>query len=194
MIRINLLAGPPGGTATHEWVPREQRAALLGLVLLAIVAIGAGAWWYALGAINARLSTQIVEAETRLAELKTAAAVVEQTHKRKIALAERLAVIDDVQGAIRVPVSLLETISRSVPDGLWLLHFKQTGASVEVEGRALSLTAVTDFAGRLQASNFIQHPVDILTTTAETFEQSTVLRFIVRATTNSTTDTERRRG
>ena len=54
------------------------------------------------------------------------------------------------------PVSLLETVSSSLPDGLWLTEIKQTGSIVQIEGRALSLTAVTDFTEQMQNSGLFK--------------------------------------
>ena len=78
-------------------------------------------------------------------------------------------------------MTLLETVSRSTPEGLWLLEIKQAGAFTTVDGRAMSLTSVTDFAQQLQNSGLFQHPVEIMTTATETFEEQTVVRFTVKA-------------
>src|SRR6185436_3820945 len=100
---------------------------------------------------------------------------------RKTELAERLGVIERLRAAKRAPVSLLETLSQSLPDGLWLLEIKQTNASVQVDGRAMSISAVTDFTERMQNSGLFQRPVEILTTSTETLEETTVVRFAVKA-------------
>src|SRR6185436_9016270 len=100
---------------------------------------------------------------------------------RKTELAERLGVIERLRAAKRAPVSLLETLSRSLPDGLWLLEVKQTGRSVQVDGRAMSISAVTDFTERLQNSGVFDRPVEILTTSSETLEETPVVRFSVKA-------------
>ena len=106
---------------------------------------------------------------------------MEKTTAKKNELAERLNVIERLREAKRGPVSLLETLSMSLPDGLWLLEVKQTGRTVQVDGRAMSLSAVTDFAERLQNSGVFNRPVEILTTAAETFEETAVVRFSVKA-------------
>jgi Tfp pilus assembly protein PilN len=89
--------------------------------------------------------------------------------------------IDRLRAGKRAPVDLLQTVSYSVPDGLWLMEIKQTGEFVQVDGRAMTLTSVTDFTRRLQDSGLFRHPVEILTTIAEVYEQTSVVRFVVRA-------------
>jgi Tfp pilus assembly protein PilN len=77
-------------------------------------------------------------------------------------------------------VMLLDTISRSLAEGLWLTEMRQTGAMVQLEGRAISLSALTEFLDRLQLSGRFVRPLDIVTTTTETVAESTVTRFIIR--------------
>jgi len=181
MIKVNLLAGAPGATVAREWLPREQRSAVIGLSLLFATAISLGGWWWYLSYTRTSLETQITSNEAELVRLKDAARLLEQTNARRTLLAERLALIERLRASKRQPVSLLETVSRSVPEGMWLLELKQTGTSVLVDGRALSLTSVTDFALRMQNSGLFQHPVEIVTTLTEQVDQTTVVRFSIKA-------------
>jgi hypothetical protein len=45
----------------------------------------------------------------------------------------------------------------------------------------MSLSAVTDFTERLQNAGLFRRPVEILTTTTETVDDTTVIRFAVKA-------------
>jgi Tfp pilus assembly protein PilN len=81
----------------------------------------------------------------------------------------------------RDPVELLMAVSKAVPNGLWLIEMKQlSGDMIQVEGRALSLTAVTDFVEALQTSGRFERPVDIITTSMESIGEQTAVRFAVR--------------
>ena len=181
MIRVNLLATAPGAEAPREWIPREQRSAVLGVALLFVTGAGVTGWWWHLGQQRADVEARLATAEANLVRLKSAAVLVEQASQRKAELAERLSLIERLRGAKRGPVNLIETVSFSVPDGLWLIEIKQAGADVQIDGRAMSLTSVTDFAERLQTSGLFKRPVEIVTSIAETFEQTDVVRFLVRA-------------
>ena len=181
MIRVNLLTTAPGATPKREWVPREQRSAAVGLLMLVWTGVAITGWWWSLSTARIDVNTRIVSAEANLGRLKEAAVLVEQATQRKAELTERLALIERLRASKRGPVDLIETVSFSLPDGLWLLEVKQTGGAVQIDGRALSLTAVTDFAERLQTSGLLERPVEIVTTTAELFEQVDVVRFALRA-------------
>ena len=182
MIKVNLLSNAPGATPPREWFPREQRTALMGLGMLVVTALIVGGWWYYLGTVQSSIDRRITASEAQLEKLKEASKLVEKTNARKTELAERLGVIERLREAKRGPVNLLETLSQSLPEGLWLLEVKQAGAtSVQVDGRAMSLSAVTDFTERMQNSGLFNRPVEILTTTTETVEETNVVRFAVKA-------------
>jgi Tfp pilus assembly protein PilN len=76
---------------------------------------------------------------------------------------------------------MLSLFNATLPDGLWLLEVKQANPAVQIEGRALSQTAVSDFAKALQDSGFFKMPVEIITTLMETVEDTSVFRFVLKA-------------
>lgn len=180
MIRVNLLGAVPRAPR-RAWLPADQKSAAAGLVLLMATAAGVGGWWYQTADAQAAVDAEIASAQIELERLKTVAALVDRSVARKLELTERLGLIDRLHRTQRDPVELLQTISRSVPDGLWLLELKQTGQSMQIEGRATSLTALTDFVERLQTSGRFARPVDIITTNMEVVQDASVVRFALKA-------------
>lgn len=179
MIRINLLGNVP--KVARPWVPANQKSAIAGLALLVVTASGVGGWWWQVSHARADVDKQITESETELARLSSVALLVDQAVAQKLELTERLGLIDRLHRTQRAPVELLQTVSRSVPDGLWLLELRQQGPAIQIEGRASSLTALTDFVERLQTSGRFVHPVDIVTTNMETVQDQSVVRFALKA-------------
>jgi Tfp pilus assembly protein PilN len=180
VIRINLLGDVPAA-ASRPWVPADQKSAVAGLAMLAITAMGVGGWWWQVSTARQAVNTQIAEADAELARLKNVAQLVDHAVAQKLDLTERLGLIDRLHRTQRAPVELLQTVSRSIPDGLWLLELKQQGTVIQFEGRASSLTALTDFVERLQTSGRFEHPVDIVTTNMETVQDTSVVRFALKA-------------
>lgn len=184
MIRVNLLA--PGTEASPQawrrWlaVPQEQRAALLGLAMLMATAAGAGLWWWSVDRDRRAVDAEIAAAEVTITRLQEAARLMEKATTREKDLRERVALIDRLRATQRAPVMLLDTISRSLAEGLWLVELRQTGAIVQLEGRAVSYSALTDFIDRLQVSGRFVRPIDIVTTTTETIADTAVVRFAIR--------------
>lgn len=180
MIRVNLLAATPGTAPARVWLPPEQRSAILGLLMLAVTASSIGGWWWMLDSERASVDASILSAETEIERLKGVAKLVEYAAARKAELAERINLIERLRATEREPVTLLETVNRSLPDGLWLLDLKQTGNKFQIEGQALSLTYVTAFSEQLQDSGFFVRPVDVNTKT-EMVQDTSVVRFVLKA-------------
>ena len=184
MIRVNLLS-PGSGPAPSSWrrwlvVPQEQRAALMGLAMLMVTAAGAGLWWWSVSRELKTVNAEIAAAEVNLTRLKQAAHLMEKASAREKDLRERLGVIDRLRATQRAPVMLLDVISRSLAEGLWLTELRQTGANVQLEGRAISYSALTDFIGQLQVSGRFVRPIDIVNTTTETVADTAVVKFVIR--------------
>jgi len=180
MIRINLLAAA-GRAQKRSLLPVPQRGTFLGFVMLTVAILGVGAWWLELRRETSSLDTKIAKADTDLTRLKAAAKLVDRAIARKAELSEKVSLIDRLRAAQRGPVSLLSTVSRSLTDGLWLMEIKQQGSAVQMEGRASSLTAVTDFVEHLQNSGIFDRPVEIMTTSMETLDEYSVVRFAIKA-------------
>lgn len=180
MIRVNLLGSVPRAPR-RAWLPANQKSAAAGLVMLVVTSVVVGGWWWQTMRAEREVAAEIASTQTELTRLKSVAALVDRGVARKLELTERLGLIDRLHRTQRAPVELLETISRAIPEGLWLLELKQTGMAVQIEGRAVSLTALTDFVERLQTSGRFARPVDIVTTNMETVQEASVVRFALKA-------------
>ena len=181
MIRVNLLAGGPGAAQPKVVIPTEQRSALIGLSMLLVTGVLVGSWWYYVSYQRASTEEGISKAEGRIEQLKDAMKLLEAARTQKAELQERLSVIDRLRAAKHAPVKMLSLFNATLPDGLWLLEVKQSHPAVQIEGRALSQTAVSDFAKALQDSGFFKMPVEIITTLMETVEDTSVFRFVLKA-------------
>jgi Tfp pilus assembly protein PilN len=180
VIQVNLLEARPGGSVRRAWILPAQRPAALGLLLLLLTALSLGGWWWQLQREAGALDASIAASAANLRRLQAAADLVQRATARKADLTERLALIDRLHRIKRDPVDLLEAVSLAVPDGLWLLELKQQKDAIQIEGRAVSITALTDFVEHLQTSGRFERPVDIITTSMEAVADVPVVRFAVR--------------
>jgi type IV pilus assembly protein PilN len=93
-----------------------------------------------------------------------------------------VALIEELRKGQSGPVHLLDEISRSVPDRLWLTELKQDDTEVRLDGRTTTLTALSDFVGNLEGSGYFARPVEILDSKVETVQGvGDVVRFSVKA-------------
>jgi type IV pilus assembly protein PilN len=165
MIRINLLG-------VERQKPRKaalsfnfggQVSLICGVVLVVTVA-GIGWWYWSLTKESQRLDTEIASAQQEAARLRTVLAEVQRFEATRAQLKQRVALIEELRRGQSVPVRLLDLVSRSLPDSLWLTSMDQQGGNVTIEGLSTTLIAVSDFVGALGQSQLLKKPIDIVNT------------------------------
>lgn len=182
MIRINLLTveRTPSGPSAFEALA-ARRVHLLGgaIVLAALAGIG---WWYT--SMQARMTATDAAIQQAQAERQRLTAVLEQITQfetQRTQLQQRVALIEQLRQGQHSPVTLLDQISRSIPERLWLTELSQTGAVVVIAGRTTTLTSLSDFIGNLESSGAFTRPVEIVNSEVETASGTDIVRFQVKA-------------
>jgi type IV pilus assembly protein PilN len=87
---------------------------------------------------------------------------VQQFETRKAQLQQRVTLIEELRKGQSGPVHMLDSLSRSLPDRLWLVELSQKESEITVEGIATSLTALSDLVSNLEASGYFKKPVEII--------------------------------
>jgi Tfp pilus assembly protein PilN len=140
-----------------------------------------------LGQAAAQLDTDIAEAERESSRLQTVLAEVQRFEARRGQLQERVALIEQLRSGQSVPVQLLDHISRSLPDMLWLTSFEQVGEAVTIQGRSTTLIGLSDFVGNLGATPLLMKPIEIVDSQVEAAKEAgaqssaELIRFTVKA-------------
>jgi len=78
---------------------------------------------------------------------------------------------------------MLDQISRSLPDMLWLTDLAQSpdGKEVTIQGRSTTLTGLSDFVVNLEHSGYFRRSVEIVSTEAQSTPAGDVVDFTLRA-------------
>jgi Tfp pilus assembly protein PilN len=177
MIRVNLLA--PGGGAAAARTGR-RRTTWIGVVsLVTAIVAGGGAWW-SVRTDAARLDRELGIADAELGRLRPIAREAAGVLARRTELAGTIAALASEQAGRFAPARRLAALGRSVPRDVWLTGVRQRGSRIEIDGRAASVSSVTEFAARIQHAGVLTAPVEILSTSAETREGTTLVRFSLR--------------
>jgi type IV pilus assembly protein PilN len=136
---------------------------------------------------SASLDTEIANARSRQLQLASVLADVRKFDARRTQLQQRVALIEQLRAGQSLPVQILDHVSRSLPDTLWLTVMEQTNDTIRIEGRSTTVPALTAFVTNLGNSPLLQKPIDIvdakqeLTATAGQQNAVELLRFTVRA-------------
>ena len=169
MIRINLLGGErQKARKTTAAFDAGRQATLACAAVLVISAAGIGWWYWALTQASARVDADIVAAENEAARLRSLLVEVQQFEARRAQLQQRVALIQQLRGGQSLPVQLLDTISKSIPDMLWLTDLEEKDTSVTMTGLSTTLIAVSDLVGNLGSTPLLKKPIEIVTTEVQT--------------------------
>ncbi|HZI80704.1 MAG TPA: PilN domain-containing protein [Vicinamibacterales bacterium] len=191
MIRINLLGGErQKAKSAARFDAGQQLTTLCSLVVVAAVC-GIGLWYWSLSSESSSLDAQVVSLKREAARLDTVLAEVKGFEDRRATLQQRVALIERLRQGQTVPVQLLDHVSRSLPEMLWLTDLKQEGPFLTIEGRTTTLIGLSDFVGNLGTNAVLQKPIEIMDSAAETEAAAKgattgpeLIRFKVRAALN----------
>ena len=75
-----------------------------------------------------------------------------------------------------MPVQLLDHVSRSLPDMLWLTSMVQNGPELTIQGRSTTLIALSDFVGNLGNNPLLIKPIEIVNSEVDAAASSQQVR------------------
>jgi type IV pilus assembly protein PilN len=171
MIRINLL-GVERQKVKAAAFDISQHAGAACAVMLVLASAGTGWWFWSLRQESAQVDADTAAANREAARLKSLLTEVAQFEARTKQLQERVQLIERLRAGQSVPVQLLDHISRSLPDMLWLTGMEQDGSAVTIQGRSTTLIALSDFVGNLGSNALLIKPVEIVNSQVEPGETS----------------------
>jgi type IV pilus assembly protein PilN len=162
MIRINLLAVERERTKTRVVIPAAQRATIGATLILLLTVLGVGWWFWSLRQQSILVDEEIARAEIQTQQLRSVLAQVQKFEARKAQLQQRVSIIEQLRNGQQAPVHVLDEISKSLPDRLWLTDMTQTGSEFAISGMTTSMTAVSDFIANLESTRWFKRPVEIV--------------------------------
>ena len=163
MIRVNLL-GVERQKIKKPLVafdPAKSLTLICSLILVAAAAVMA--WWFwALRQESARIDADIAAAQQESARLQPLLDEVKGFEAQRATLQQRVELIEQLRRGQSIPVQLLDHVSKSVPEMLWLTAMTQDATQVTIEGRSTTLIALSDFVGNLGSTDLLRRPIEIV--------------------------------
>jgi Tfp pilus assembly protein PilN len=173
MIRINLLGGERK-VAKKAFTFDSGRQIMFASSLLLVLSIaGIGYWYWTLMQTSQQVDQEITEARREQTRLQSILRDVTAFDQQRDELQQRVALIEQLRGGQSIPVQLLDEVSKSLPDMLWLTDLEQKGNDVTIQGQSTTLIALSDFVGNLGNSTLLVKPVEIVNSQVDTVTAGT---------------------
>jgi len=169
MIRINLLESAKGknkraGGSAGPTMPAMDMGdmgspKLKVLVVLLVAGLLNFGYWYRLDKQAQSIAKQMQAAEQKNRELSDVKARYLERQRQADNYKRRVDVIDQLRAGQAGPVNLLAMLGETVngTEAVWLSRLDDTGASVSLEGTALSTDAVANLIANLQKTGFFSN-------------------------------------
>jgi Tfp pilus assembly protein PilN len=169
MIRINLLESAKGknkraGGSSGPVMPAMDMGdmgspKLKVLVVLLVAGLLNFGYWYRLDRQAQSIAKQMQAAEQKNRELSDVKARYLERQRQADNYKRRVDVIDQLRAGQAGPVNLLAMLGETVngTEAVWLSRLDDTGASVSLEGTALSTDAVANLIANLQKTGFFSN-------------------------------------
>ncbi|HWM94814.1 MAG TPA: PilN domain-containing protein [Thermoanaerobaculia bacterium] len=178
MIKINLLS--EGKRAVRKAKPASSllEGKDVGQYLIAagllIGVIAAGFYWWSLKQKIADQQENIAAAQAEVDALGAVIKEVEDYKAKKAELERKIGIINDLKANQKGPVRVMDHVSKSLPELLWLDRMTMNATTIVVEGRAFNTNAVAAFIENLDRIQEFEEP-----TLRDTTDQGGVYRFVI---------------
>jgi type IV pilus assembly protein PilN len=176
MIRINLLGTPkPRSKRGAASMPDIQVGGISPLfkavAVVAMVGILNAGYWYRLDKEKQKIAEQMTAALRKNQELSQVKARYLERQRQAEMYKRRVDVIDQLRANQTGPVNLLNMMGTTVngTEAVWLNTMKDQGATIEIEGLALSQDSVANLITNLQKTGYFK-AVEI----KETYQDDTI--------------------
>jgi Tfp pilus assembly protein PilN len=166
MIRINLLGAQKGknkrsaaSAAAVMEVGDVGSPKLKVLVVLVLAGLVNAGYWYQLDKEHRDIAAKMEVALRKNAELADVKARYLERQREAENYKRRVDVIDQLRAAQSGPVDLLNTVGQTVnnTEAVWLNSMKDQGASIDIDGMALSTDAVASLISNLQKTGHFKN-------------------------------------
>ena len=153
MIRINLLGGREGEEASSRKKEGTLFAGTLGIILAGIAMV-----YFSQLSILRALDERTTTLQTEMTKIRQQDQEFNNLEQHKKETENKLQVVGSLTSKERrsAPVHVLDDLSSSAPEYLWLTEFAERGGAAKINGRAVDNQTIAAFANDLAKSRYFQ--------------------------------------
>jgi len=164
MIKINLVGerkrpvtpSPAAGAGGFEGASYGNWF-LIGLILLGVL-VTLGHMFVLNGRIEAK-EAEVAEAQREVDELEPYIREVEEFKAKRAELERKVEVINKLKANQHGPVQVMDSVSRSLPELLWITRMEVGPSTITITGEAFNTNAVANLIENLDRVPAFQEPI-----------------------------------
>ena len=160
MIRVNLLSPEKkevgGGAETQGFTEekRENKVSTLAVVVAILITGGLIGFMYMTQAQTLTEKENLLEEKTaHKVRLKDVESTLQELEKAKSDLARKVALISELKSRQQSTVRMMDELSDSLPEWVWLSNLSFSGNRLSLKGKAIHNNLIADFINNLKATN-----------------------------------------
>ena len=164
MIKINLLSPEKKDISTISETtsfveePRENKLNIPAILTALLISVGIIGYMYITQTTTLKNKQKYLqERKLRLTELEQVLKELEKLEKTRDLLARKAQIIEDLKALQQKTVKMMDYLSNSLPEWVWLTQLNFSGSTLTLSGRALTNSLIADFMNNLKASNFFHN-------------------------------------
>ena len=185
MIRINLLKPETkeireAGPSAEPVAGRRARTGGLGVFILLAALVGIGGYYYFQNKALDEERELLARAQQEKTRLQYVIQKLDEVQKQKSSLERKITLITQLKGQQGFAVRLMDTLSRTLPDWVWLTESSMGEKGIQIKGKALSNNLIADYIAGLEASPILKN-VNLITSTQSSSGREQVLDFTLSA-------------
>ncbi|MHB8095379.1 MAG: PilN domain-containing protein [Candidatus Aminicenantales bacterium] len=186
MIRINLLKPETKDVreTSADRMPEAgaRKSPQIGNLILLLLVVGIGAFYFYQNKAMNQEKELLSQAQQEKSKLQYVIAKLDELQKQKDSLQMKIGLINQLKSQQDMAVRIMDDLSRSLPDWIWLTEFTYDAKGIQIKGNALSNNLLADFISNLEATPYFDS-VNLISSTQRTVKNDQYLEFALTAKT-----------
>ncbi|MGZ7065468.1 MAG: PilN domain-containing protein [Candidatus Aminicenantales bacterium] len=185
MIRINLLKPETKDFKEATVTPgapevKIKKSPKLGSLVFLLLVIGLGAFAYLQQRAFDRENELMTTAKLEKEKLQYVTVKLDQQKKLKASLERKINLINDLRAQQDLAARMMDQLSRSLPDWVWLSEVTYDAKGLQIKGKALSNNLIADYMTSLENSPVFMN-VSLINSTQKKSQRNEYLDFSLSA-------------